>query len=190
MKDGADALEKSSTLPSKLVATKNQILSWHYNDAAWNGWWTTNLEGLVDSGDMVVSPLRAQLSLSTSQGNVHGEFSSETICSTMPMLGTLMLDGKIRGNTLHAVGYQFIGGKRHNILEFAATPGKNGLTITPLQDPAGLLGQRIDLISAFADEQKNHENAACTAEQAKYISEHVRRLTGPTGKDGRHVINE
>jgi hypothetical protein len=111
LKDGADALDKASTIPTKLKIVKNKVLSWHFNDQAWNGWWTTNTEGLVDSGDVRVSSVGAQLSLSVAQGKAHGEFSSQAICKIAPMLGVLMLDGEIHGTALYGVAYQIVGGK-------------------------------------------------------------------------------
>lgn len=190
MKDGADAVEKSTTLPSKIIALKNQALSWYYDDEAWNGWWTTSTEGLVDSGEVLVSPIKAQLSLETMQGKVHGEFSSETICATMPMLGVLMLEGEIRGGKLYVVGYQFISGKRQNFLTFSAARSKGGLTILRMQDPMRLIGEQINLISAFTEEQKDHASADCATERAKFISEHVQRLRVAPGQDGRRLIAE
>lgn len=190
MKDGADAVEKSATLPTKIIALKNQALSWYYNDEDWNGWWTTSTEGLVDNGDVLVSPVKAQLSLETHQGKAHGEFSSETICATMPMLGVLMLEGEVRGGKLYVVGYQFTGGKRQNFLTFSASSSKGELTILRMQDPMHLIGEQINLIPAFTEEQKDHASADCAAERAKFISEHVQRLRAAPGKDGRRVIAE
>ncbi len=190
MKDGADAVEKGATLPSKVVALKNKALSWYYNDEDWNGWWTTSTEGLVNSGDALVSPVKAQLSLETKQGNVQGEFSLKTICATMPMLGVLMLEGEIRGGKLYAVGYQFVGGKRQNFLTFSAASSKGALTILRMQDPMGLIGERINLIPAFTEEQRDHASADCATERAKFISEHIQRLRAAPGKGGRRAITE
>jgi len=184
MKDGADAVEKSVTLPSKVLALKNHALSWYYNDDDWNGWWTTSTEGLIDSGDVLVSTIKAQLSLETKQGKVRGEFSSETICAAMPMPDVLMLDGEIRGGKLYAVGYQFVGGKRENFLTFSAARSKGGLTISRMQDPLGLIGEQINLIPAFTEEQKDHASADCARERAKFISEHVQRLRAAPSKGG------
>jgi hypothetical protein len=189
LKDGADALDKASTLPTKLKAVKSQVLSWHYNDGSWNGWWTTSTEGLVDSGDVKVSQIRARLSLSAVQGKVHGEFSSETVCTIAPLIGVLMLDGDIHGNVLHGIAYQIVGGKRENFATFSVTPTKDGLTVLPMQDPLGLFGNRLDLISAFAEEQKNHSNTDCAVERQKFISENIRKLTGHADKDGRRRVD-
>lgn len=187
--NGVDALDNVSTLPAKFETVKNQAISWRYNDEGWTGWWTTSTEGLVDSGDVTVSPIRAQLSLSVTQGKAHGEFSSDAVCSIAPMLGVLMLDGEINGDILHGIAYQFVGGKRENFATFTVTPTKNGVTIIPLQDPLGLIGKRLDLIAAFTEEQKDHGRSDCAGEQQKFISENVRRLNGPIDSDGRRRLD-
>jgi hypothetical protein len=58
-----------------------------------------------------------------------------------------------------------------------------------MQDPLGLFGNRLDLISAFAEEQKNHSNTDCAVERQKFISENIRKLTGHADKDGRRRVD-
>jgi hypothetical protein len=73
-------------------------------------------------------------------------------------------------------------------MTFSATVTKDRLHIIPLQDPLGLIGNELELISAFTDEQKDHSNSDCALEQQKTISEVVSRLKGPADKNCRRSI--
>lgn len=172
--NGIAALDTVAAFPAKYTEVKDQYLSRYYHDTEWTGWWTTDTEGLVDSGDYKVSPTSSTISMEARHGLVHGEFSSRRVCEVQPLLGVLMYDGSLDRDAVHATAYQIIGGKRQNVLRFRVDRTKHGLAIIPVEDPLGLIDQQVDVIAAFSEPQREHRDGCDSERMAK-----IREIVGP-----------
>ncbi len=114
--NGITALENAEHLPTAYVKTRDSLLSWHYDDASWTGVWSNNPEGYTDSEDVTLSAVDVYLQIHTAQGTVDGTIATQELCRRLPFaMDGVLFKGKVSGNMVHGLAYDFIGGKRVNL---------------------------------------------------------------------------
>lgn len=129
--NGPMLLSNAEKLPSDFERVSGKFLSWHYEDKAWEGLWSANPEGYIDSVDMKLSDVDIKLHLLAERGNIGGEISMKSICRVVPMLDYLLLEGKVSGDTATITAFDFIGGERKNFFRFFAKRDGVVITVSP-----------------------------------------------------------
>lgn len=129
--NGPMLLSNAEKLPSEFERVSGKFLSWYYEDQAWEGLWSANPEGYVDSVDMHLSDVDIKLHLLAEHGNIGGEISMKSICRVIPMFDYLLLEGKLSGDTATITAFDFIGGERKNFFRFFAKRDGVVVTISP-----------------------------------------------------------
>lgn len=126
--NGPMLLSNAEKLPTEFERVSDQFLAWYYEDQAWEGLWSANPEGYVDTGDMKLSDADIKLHLLAEDGRIGGEIAMKSICRVIPMFDYLLLEGKISGDTATITAFDFIGGERKDFFRFAAK--RDGVVIT------------------------------------------------------------
>ncbi|MEW6400285.1 MAG: hypothetical protein AB1649_00725 [Chloroflexota bacterium] len=129
--NGPMLLSNAEKLPSEFERVSGKFLSWHYEDQAWEGLWSANPEGYVDSVEMKLSDVDIKLHLLVEHGNIGGEISMKSICHVVPMFDYLLLEGKVSGDTATITAFDFIGGERKNFFRFFAKRDGVVITVSP-----------------------------------------------------------
>jgi hypothetical protein len=117
-------------LPSDFQRVSNQFFTWYYDDDAWNGLWSANVEGYVDIEDMNLSQTDIQLHLMAQQGHIGGEISLRSICRSTPF-NYFLLDGTVKGDTAYITAFDIFGGKKLELFKFSALREGVVLTVSP-----------------------------------------------------------
>lgn len=126
--NGPMLLANAEKLPSEFERVSNQFLTWYYKDKAWEGLWSANPEGYIDTADMNLSAVDLKLHLLVERGKVGGEIAMKSICHVTPMLDYYLLEGKISGDIATITAFDFIGGQRKDFFRFTAE--REGVVIT------------------------------------------------------------
>lgn len=77
-------LTNARTFPNEVHKTTDQFSSWYYDDAGWNGYWTSSPEAYVDVADMKLSQARFGLDLEVQNGKIDGMIADQQICAAVP----------------------------------------------------------------------------------------------------------
>lgn len=131
LSNGPMLLSNAEKLPSEFERVSGKFLSWYYEDQAWEGLWSANPEGYVDSVDMKLSDVDIKLHLLSEHGKIGGEISMKSICRVVPMFDYLLLEGKVSGDFATITAFDFIGGERKNFFRFSAKRDGVVITISP-----------------------------------------------------------
>lgn len=158
---GVASLQNARKLPSEISETYNALMSWHYDDKAWTGTWSSREEGDIE--DYHPSDLPLKLGVDTTTGKVAGEMFNRRVCDLNPMLPPVFVEGEIHGGKLLAYAYAYVGGKKTTLYSFSATKSENDpvITLAPLSDPLELMPPYARLVKRFHnDRPSTNENAA------------------------------
>ena len=117
-------------LPGDFQRVSSQFFTWYYDDEAWDGLWSANVEGYVDIEDLNLSKTDIQLHLMAEQGHIGGEISLRSICKSTP-LNYFLLDGVVKGDTAYINVFDVFGGKKQVIFKFSAKREGVVLTVSP-----------------------------------------------------------
>lgn len=126
--NGPTLLSNAEKLPAEVERVSGRFLSWYYEDQAWEGLWSANPEGYVDTEDMKLSDVDVKLHLLAEHGQIGGEIATKSICRAIPMFDYLLLEGKVSGDTASITAFDFVGGERKNFFRFTAK--RDGVVIT------------------------------------------------------------
>lgn len=129
--NGPTMLSNAEKLPAEFERVSGKFLSWYYEDQAWEGLWSANPEGYVDSVEMKLSPVDIKLHLLSEHGKIGGEISMKSICRVVPMFDYLLLEGKVSGDIATITAFDFIGGERKNFFRFSAKRDGVVITVSP-----------------------------------------------------------
>ena len=124
-------LSNAEKLPAEFERVSGKFLSWYYEDQAWEGLWSANPEGYVDSVEMKLSAVDIKLHLLSEHGKIGGEISMKSICRVVPMFDYLLLEGKVSGDIATITAFDFIGGERKNFFRFSAKRDGVVITVSP-----------------------------------------------------------
>ncbi len=129
--NGPMMLSNAEKLPAEFERVSGKFLSWYYEDQAWEGLWSANPEGYVDSVEMKLSAVDIKLHLLSEHGKIGGEISMKSICRVVPMFDYLLLEGKVSGDLATITAFDFIGGERKNFFRFSAKRDGVVITVSP-----------------------------------------------------------
>lgn len=129
--NGPMMLSNAEKLPAEFERVSGKFLSWYYEDQAWEGLWSANPEGYVDSVEMKLSAVDIKLHLLSEHGKIGGEISMKSICRVVPMFDYLLLEGKVSGDIATITAFDFIGGERKNFFRFSAKRDGVVITVSP-----------------------------------------------------------
>jgi hypothetical protein len=123
-------LSNARAYPNEVRKTGNQLSSWYYDDAAWNGYWTSESEGYVDKPDMNLSPTPVAVSLEVHGGNLEGMISTKPICDFVPFSDFVLLRGHVDtlGSSATVVAWDTIEGHDQDFAKLKLK--RNGAVIT------------------------------------------------------------
>lgn len=128
-------LEGAEKSPGAFERVSGKFLAWHYEDEAWTGYWSSDVEGYVDSEDMNLSSSDLKVHLMAERGKIGGEISAKSICKGVPLLDYLLLDGEVSWGKAIITAYDFVGGKRQDFFRFTAE--RDGVVlVVKAADPA------------------------------------------------------
>lgn len=177
--NGPSALSNARILPGELQKTLDAFLSWHYDDEKWTGTWSSREEGHIDDYKQAELPLK--LSIESRHGKVLGEMFNRAVCELNPMLPPVLIEGAIRRDKLVAYAFAYVGGERRLLYEFSGKQSGHEpvLTLTSLQDPAGLLPSSARLVHRIEVEpaqtdfaaigEADHPDLECPESPLEYI---------------------
>lgn len=131
LSNGPMLLSNAEKLPSEFERVAGKFLSWYYEDQDWEGLWSANPEGYVDSVDMKLSDVDIKLHLLSEHGRIGGEIAMKSICRVVPMFDYLLLEGKVSGDIATITAFDFIGGERKNFFRFSAKRDGVVITVSP-----------------------------------------------------------
>lgn len=129
--NGPMMLSNAEKLPAEFERVSGKFLSWYYEDQAWEGLWSANPEGYVDSVEMKLSAVDIKLHLLSEHGKIGGEISMKSICRVVPMFDYLLLEGEVSGDIATITAFDFIGGERKNFFRFSAKRDGVVITVSP-----------------------------------------------------------
>ena len=136
--NGVTALTNLEQLPTTARRSLDRYLSWYHNDAEWSGVWSTAAEGYVDF--VQLSAVDVRIEMNVAQGRIDGTIASPSLCKFLPMFDFVLLEGNVRGKTIEAVAYDFIGGKRQNFFQVRMRlDGAETMIVEPIEGYVELL---------------------------------------------------
>jgi len=155
--------------PGKAKLLTNKFLAWHYDDTAWNGAWSDDVEGFI--GENPLTTTESHIRLGAEHGVIGGEISTKQLCEALPIYDFVMVEGKLSFGKVEGVAFDFFGGERKNLFTFTMRQTPVGLEITPNYDPSHLLPERMVLTRiATADDPtgmyaRSHQEKYCEKER-------------------------
>lgn len=154
---GLSALPGATSGPASLQHKWNALLSWYYDDRAWEGTWSTH----PDSATAML-PLNEQdvfLQLTMAQGVATGIIASPTLCAQFPFSDTAQFQGEMVDGQLHGTASPMVGGEPQGMVTIVITRDGNNLRLlatadeVPLFSKPILIRKLVDLSASRASEQ-------------------------------------
>jgi hypothetical protein len=157
LSNGVESLTNLRKLPSEVQNTYQMFQSWYYDDVLWTGTWSSREEGYIDDYKQAELPL--QLSVGTERGRVFGEIFNRSVCTLNPMLSPVLVEGEIIRGKLVAYAFAYVGGEKNFLYSFSASRSEKEpvITLSPLQDPHGLMPPSARLVHRFEAESQNNK---------------------------------
>lgn len=188
--NAVSALENLEKLPSTVDRVYGKAVSWYHEDTAWTGVWSIKSEGFVDLVEL--SPVDVRIEMSTERGVVDGIMSSPGLCKLLPLSAYVLLEGRVVGDRVRAIAYDYIGGVRQNLFQVEVHREANNPTLLRVKASGGLAQALPNnaLIRLHPQvkpmDQSDHEiHAYCAKEREEFLS----KLPGRPPADGRrHLI--
>jgi hypothetical protein len=121
--------------PTEARKTGDQLSSWYYDDAAWNGYWTSSPQQYVDEPDMNLSQTPVAVSLEVHDGNIDGMISTKPICDFVPFFDFVMLRGHVDtiGSSATVVAWDTIEGHDQDFAKLKLKRDGVVMTVEPLE---------------------------------------------------------
>ena len=126
-------LKNVHDLPELVQPVANRFLAWHYDDKYWTGTWSSFPEGHVDIGDMKLSDTDMQFELQAVNGTLDGTVTSKKVCDLFPYLQSFLLKGNVNSKAASVDVFDYIEGKRVNILRLSLVRDANVITVSTVE---------------------------------------------------------
>jgi hypothetical protein len=137
------ALKNINDLPEQVRPIAKNFLSWYHEDKQWEGTWSSYPEGIIDAEDMKLSDTDITLDIQAENGRIGGMITSRRVCETFPYLQSLMLEGDVSGKSARVAVFDYIGGKRVNIVRLKLLRHESVITIAAIDDEFRLFPKEV-----------------------------------------------
>jgi hypothetical protein len=120
-------------LPDEVHKTTYQFTRWYFQDAQWNGYWTSKPEGVVDAADMNLSSEPVALELAVENGVIDGTIATRQICEGIPLYDFVLLKGRVSLTRSRAWvdAWDTFQGHSHNIARLTLQRDGAVMTVKP-----------------------------------------------------------
>lgn len=138
---GWSALPGATSGSASLQHKWNALLSWYYDDRAWEGSWSTH----PDSATAML-PLNEQdvfLQLAMAQGVAAGIVASPTLCTRFPFSDTAQFHGEMVDGQLHGTAYPMVGGEPQGVVTIVITRDGGNLRLAATANEVPLFSEPI-----------------------------------------------
>lgn len=134
--NGPQFFENVQKLPEAIESTYDKFSIWHFDDASWSGFWSSDTEFNVDWQDLHLSDTDLVIDMESYHGIISGVIFTKNVCDTIPLLGMLMLDAKVSlfSQTADGILFEYINGSRRNLSEIKLTMDGSILEVSPVND--------------------------------------------------------
>lgn len=177
--NGPQFFENLQKTPTIVKSTYNQFSSWYFDDENWSGLWSSNTSFNVDWQDLNLSDTDLVVHIDSYQGTISGVIFTKSVCNTIPLLGLLMLDGKVNvfGESADGILFEYINGSRKNLSTIKLTKNGSLLEVSPINDRFEFIPTTIKIIKQTETETilPNNENAfvdVCKEQREKLLKSH------------------
>jgi len=149
--------ENLQKTPATVISTYNQFSSWYFDDDSWSGLWSSNTGFSVDWQDMHLSDTDLVVSMESYQGTISGVIFTKNVCNTIPLLGMLMLEGKVNffGESADGMLFEYIDGSRKNLSTIKLTKNGSLLDVLPINDRFKFIPAKIKIIKQIEIEDES-----------------------------------
>lgn len=188
--NAVSALENLEKLPTTADRVYGKAVSWYYEDSAWTGVWSINSEGFMDQVELSLVDVRIEMM--TERGVVDGSISSPGLCKLLPLSAYVLLEGKVIGDKVQAIAYDYIGGERKNLFQVEVYREANDPTILRVKASGGIAQAlpnnaliRLHPQQKPMDPGNREMHTYCAKEREEFLSKLQSR---PSANGRRHLI--